>query len=170
MFKPIDYNGIKTHTTTIIVIVILLRTQVRAAKVINQNKTTPNDLSYLKNYFNHHHHLVTEFNFLQSRILGNCGMIAAMATLAISKKTYKKVVLEVQNFVFNPHQCLNSDSPVLFTFDLYKQEKMKKFVIDESLPIKGDFIYSNSVNWNFVGPLLEKASCILAGNTSWRKG
>ena len=159
MFRFCNNNSFKAHASLIMLTAIFLCTQVIAVKEISQNKITLNDLSYLKNYFyKHHQDTVMELNFWQSRSLGNCGMIAAMATLALDKEIYNKVVPEGQNLIFNPHQCLNND-PLLFTFNLYKQGKLRKVVVNESLPIdeRGFFIYSASLNLNFVGPLLEKA-------------
>ena len=102
---------------------------------------TLNDLSFFKNYFcKNQQETVIQLNFWQSRYLGNCGMIAAMATLALDKEIYIKVVPEGQNLIDNPHQCLNND-PLLFTFNLYKQGKLQKVVVNKSLPIdeKGFF-------------------------------
>ena len=98
---------------------------------------------------------ITEYNFLQG-MLGNCGMIASMATLASNIELYNKVVPSGQNFQINSKSYTSDSSE--FVFYLYKFGKLYKVVVDKTLPTdeKGLF-YSRSYNENLVGPFLEKA-------------
>ena len=95
---------------------------------------------------------ITEYNFLQGQ-LGNCGMVASMATLARNRELYNKVVPGGQNFHINSRS--NSSE---FVFNLYKFGKLHKVVVNGNLPANNDRLnYCRSYNKNLVGPLLEKA-------------
>ena len=102
---------------------------------------------------------VTELNFIQGEKLGNCGMIASMASLARNREVLEKVVPVNQSF---------NEKPSEFAFNLYKRGKPHRVVVNESLFLRKfsclsflfnmkKLYYSQSHNNNFVGPLLEKA-------------
>ena len=104
---------------------------------------------------------VTEHNFIQSTKLGNCGMIASMASLANNHKLINEVVPPDQNFRYN---SLSDNKEIAeFQFNLYKNGILHRVVVNESLAFWNDPVYSNELyysdgrNQNFVGPLLEKA-------------
>ena len=92
--------------------------------------------------------VITVHNFVQGR-LGNCGMIAAMSTLAHNKNLYDKVVPPNQNFDA-------SDPGSKVRFNLYKLGKRHEVWVDKS-----GLEYCMSSNNNLVGPLLEKALVLL---------
>ena len=120
-------------------------------KIVYKNYTSESYKSY-KIYNNDN---ITEHNFLQGR-LGNCNMIASMATLAGNRELYDKVVPGGQKFQITPQP--NTGDPPEFVFNLYKFGKLHKVVVDEFLPTdENRLIYSKSSNGNLVGPLLEKA-------------
>ena len=136
---------------------------------------------------------VTEHSFIQG-YLGNCGMIAAMASLANNRELINKVVPPDQNF----KNVSNSDikKPSQFRFYLYKNGKAHVVVVNESLYFWNRFYavytlplalfwsgwrkrfwnnilslqrlyYSNSCNQNSVGPFLEKALIKLLFNGNY---
>ena len=101
---------------------------------------------------------VTELNFIQGE-LGNCGMIASMASLARNRELLEKIA--------PVNQCFNGKQSE-FVFNLYKRGKPQRVVVNERLFLRNNsclhFIfglqklyYSQSHNHNFIGPLLEKA-------------
>ena len=104
---------------------------------------------------------ITEHNIIQSKKLGNCGMIASMASLANNRELINKVIPTDQNF----KKFCNSDirKPSEFSFNLYKYGKPQLVVVNESLIFWNNSVnsnklyYSDGLNNNFVGPLLEKA-------------
>ena len=98
-----------------------------------------------------------DHNFVQGK-LGNCGMIASMATLKSNSELYNKVVPSGQNF--KKSFLFNTNNQSEFAFNLYKLGKLHKVVVDESLPTYGFFnsyLYSKSSNGSLLGSLLEKA-------------
>ena len=124
----------------------------KSSKVPNKSKSFPKTL---KNCGNNTHdvseEIITECNFIQGKI-GNCGLVASMATLASNRDLYEKVVPRGQNFK------TSSTSETKFEFNLYKLGKLHKVVVDRSLSADGDgLIFSRSCNDSLVGPLLEKA-------------
>ena len=114
-------------------------------------------------FFNSYNNNITEYNFVQGK-LGNCGMIASMATLASNRELYDKVVPSDQNF-----QVSSQPNSSEFVFNLYKWGKLHKVVVDGNLPKdKNGLIYSKSYNKNLVGPLLEKALIKLHFNENYK--
>ena len=111
---------------------------------------------------------VTERSFSQG-FLGNCGMIAAMATLAANPVLFNKVVGSNKNF---ENVLLRAtEKPLRFVFNLYKNGKSYKVVVDEKLPyipFWNKLFYSNSPKNNFLGPLLEKALIHLHFNGKYK--
>ena len=97
---------------------------------------------------------VTEHNFVQG-IIGNCGMVSAMATLPSNRELYSRVIPKK---ICNLAAEYDSSKPE-FEFNLYKFGKLHKVVIDDSLPeMYGHLMYcQRTENGSFVGPLLEKA-------------
>ena len=86
---------------------------------------------------------------MQGRV-GNCGMIASMATLAFNKNLYDKVVPAGQNF--KKGRLSN------VVFNLYKLGKLHEVEVDKNLATdENGLMYGRSSNENLVGPLLEKA-------------
>ena len=70
----------------------------------------------------------SEKSFRQSYVLGNCGLVAAMATLAGNKELYDRVVPPGQNFRRGSVQRK-------FEFNIYKLGRLHRVVVDiESLP------------------------------------
>ena len=103
---------------------------------------------------------VTEHSFIQGK-LANCGMVAAMASLANNRELINKVIPKGQNF---KRDSLSDSKEVSeFQFNLYKYGKPHRAVVNESLffwddPVKlNKLYYSDGRDRNFVGPLLEKA-------------
>ena len=103
---------------------------------------------------------VTEHSFIQGR-LGNCGMIAAMASLANNRELIDKVFPRNQNF--NNNSLTDNKEISEFSFNLYKNGKPHKVVVDENLFFWNDSIDSNKLYYsygreqNFLSSLLEKA-------------
>ena len=91
---------------------------------------------------------IDEFNFYQSHKLGNCGMIAALATIASNKDVFHKVVPRGQNFDVSAQ----SDGKKEFVFYLYKLGILNKVAVDKS-----GLNYSVCTKNSVLGPLLEKA-------------
>ena len=95
----------------------------------------------------------SEKSFRQSYVLGNCGLVAAMATLPSNKELYDQVVPSGQNFRRGSRQRK-------FEFNIYKLGKLHRVAVDVgSLPRnkENELVYSGSNNDDMVGPLLEKA-------------
>ena len=92
---------------------------------------------------------MTEKNFIQSKYLGNCCLIAGMATLPGNAELRNKVV---------PPSGQNSGNER--EFNIYKLGKLHRVVADvDSLPRRNgtELVFSTSANDDMVGPLLEKA-------------
>ena len=97
-------------------------------------------------------------------------MIAAMASLANNSELINKVVPKNQTF---KNKSLTDYKEISeFVFNLYKHGKLYHVVVNESLTFWNDSVdsnnlyYSDGMNQNFVGPLLEKAlvELLFAGN------
>ena len=72
-------------------------------------------------------------------MLGNCGLVAAMATLAGNKELYDRVVPAGQNFRRGSRQ-------LKFEFNLYKLGKLHRVAVDKvGLPRnkENELIYSD---------------------------
>ena len=99
---------------------------------------------------------VNQYSFKQGK-LGNCGMIAVMASLINNDELYGKVVPQGQRFKTLLNYFMNG-GPSTFQFNLYKCGKPYQVVVNEKLPFyKNNLFYCSSLNSSFVGPLLEKA-------------
>ena len=115
---------------------------------------------------------VTEHSIIQSKKLGNCGMIAAMTSLANNRELINKVVPPNQNF--KNSSLTDSKEVSEFVFNLYKCGKLHLVIVNESLTFWNDLVYSNRLyysrcrNMNFVGPLLEKALIKLLFNCDYK--
>ena len=90
--------------------------------------------------------------------IGNCWFLAAVANLAESKKCFKRVVPQDQDFT--------GDYQGLFRFRFWRFGEWVEVVIDDRLPTRnGKLIYLRSVEKNeFWGALLEKAYAKLHGS------
>ena len=88
--------------------------------------------------------VINEKSFVQSKVLGNCCLVASMATLAGNAELYNKVV---------------DFSNGKFEFNIHKLGKLHRVAVDaDSLPrTNSKLVYSTSANDDVVGPLLEKA-------------
>ena len=88
--------------------------------------------------------VINEKSFVQSKVLGNCCLVASMATLAGNAELLNKVV---------------DFSNEKFEFNIHKLGKLHRVAVDaDSLPRSDSkLIYSTSANDDVVGPLLEKA-------------
>ena len=97
---------------------------------------------------------------------GNCGMIAAMASLATNKQFYDEAVPEGQRYA--------RDRPAEFAFNLYKNGRRHLVKVDDKVnfyrPIfsKNMIKYASSRNGSVVGPLLEKALVKLLFSGSYK--
>ena len=119
-------------------------------KATTDNECWKNLSDYTKINLNEN---VTENSFVQGK-LGNCGMIASMASLASNLDIYNKVVPKNQHG-YSLHYTRNSSE---FTFVLYKNGHRHYVKVNDSLPHIGSTLkYSCSFSNNSVGPLLEKA-------------
>ncbi|XP_077509888.1 calpain-A-like isoform X3 [Amblyomma americanum] len=92
--------------------------------------------------------------------MGNCWVVASMATLTLHDKLFKRVVPEGQSFHKDQYAGI-------FHFRLWKANRWIDIVIDDRLPYNKDadclaFISSNSEN-EFWSALLEKAYAKLHG-------
>ena len=103
---------------------------------------------------------LTELNFVQSKKLGNCGMVAAMASLANNRELLKRVVPVNQSF--EDKSFFRSKRPSEFVFNLYKNGKLHQVVVNESLV----FLKENSYFCSF---FLDQKNCItaLATTKTW---
>ena len=82
---------------------------------------------------------VNKHNFIQSRILGNCVMVASMATLGGNRELYNKVAPNGQNFSVS----LKAKTSSKFEFNLYIFGKLHKVIVDANLKSDGKgLIYS----------------------------
>ena len=121
------------------------------------SKTTCNDEINLKSSHIDKDHAgadsnITEHRFVQQCGVGNCAMIAAMATLASNRDLYNKVVPSGQNFK-TPSQ---NNATSQFAFNLYKLGKIHNVVLefpDGILHIDEYGYYSETL----LGSLLENA-------------
>ena len=97
---------------------------------VNASITVKNNLSEVYPDAKFDVNKVTEHSFVQGR-LGNCGMIASMASLANNRELINKVIPTDQNF----KKFCNSDiiKPSEFSFNLYKYGKLQLVVVNESL-------------------------------------
>ena len=69
---------------------------------------------------------VTVESFIQSKLLGNCGMIAPMATLVTNEEMFNRVVPKGQHFQKLPFSE--------FTFNLYKNGRHHSVKVNDFLP------------------------------------
>ena len=102
---------------------------------------------------------VTVESFIQQR-LGNCGMIAPMATLVTNEEIFHRVVPKGQRF----KTCLPCSG---FTFNLCNNGIHHCVKVNDILPfINNRLMYFTTKNQSVVGPLLEKAlvQLLLYGN------
>ena len=101
---------------------------------------------------------ITEYNFIQGNV-GNCGTIAAMASLATNHEIFNKVFQQsdpINKAVLQSGPI--SSNPSQLVFNLFKSGKSRRVVVDDCLPFLSNELYSSSSwNDNFVGALLEKA-------------
>lgn len=159
--------------TNIIAVIIVVRAFV-VYKMSQKKYRCQEKLSNVHSNANFDVNDVTELNFIQGS-LGNCGMISSMASLATNRDLLKKVVPVNQKFnkktFFFPRKQSN------FAFNLFKNGKPHKVVVNESLMFQGSssfpfgwkkLYYSRSCNKNFIGPLLEKALVKLLFNGEYK--
>ena len=103
---------------------------------------------------------VTEHNFKQGN-LGNCSMIAAMASLATNDQIYKKVVeqSDSKSKTLEEIDAVNTNKNCTkIVFNLYKSGKPYCVEVNDNLWFFfNKLYYSRSSNNNFFGSLLEKA-------------
>ena len=95
--------------------------------------------------------VITEKSFVQSRVLGNCCLVAAMATLPGNAELRRQAVPNGQDFTVGRGE---------FEFNIHKLGIRRRVAVDpKSLPQteNGTLIFSRSANDDFFGPLLEKA-------------
>ena len=113
----------------------------------SNNDTFVNDLPNNNSY-----DFITEKNFIHSVNLGDCCLIAGMATLPGNAELRDHVMQPSgQNFTLGNQQS---------QFNIYKLGKLHRVKVDvNDLPItsKNELLYSSSANDNMIGPLLEKA-------------
>ena len=95
-------------------------------------------------------HSFTEKSFIQSRILGNCCLVAGMATLPGNSELRHQVL---------PSNLSKSQESL--QFNIHRTGELHRAEVDvKSLPTTGywsELVYSSSANGDMVGPLLEKA-------------
>ena len=114
---------------------------------------------------------VTVESFIQSCNLGNCGMIAPMATLVTNEEVFNRVVPKGQRFKMGT--CFDITSSSKFTFNLYKNGRHHCVNVNDILPFINDrLVYSTTKTKSVVGPLLEKAlvQLLFDGNYELSKG
>ena len=94
--------------------------------------------------------VITEKSFVQSRVLGNCCLVAGMAALPGNAELLHRVL--PSNF---------TKSQKNLQFNIYRAGELHRVEVDaKSLPTKeggSELVYSSSANGDMVGPLLEKA-------------